>query len=379
MEQAVHFIKQNNERIISTWEQNVKKEIDVSSSTTSLILRNQLPYLIEDIAKIFEKYEDLDRVKDDENFDEIIKNSLDHGRHRASTSHYTVRQVLREYIVFHRTITDLLKENGAYTDEAATILKYVIETAMTNSADSFTQSLQDMREKVLGTLAHDLRNPLSAAYLAIDTLEYDNGEERFHKMKRLIKRSMKNSLHLVEGLLDSISIEAGEGMAMKFRETNLMEDIDWVYQEALEIYKNPIELVSKNKEIMGVFDGAAIRRALENLISNGVKYGADDSSITMTVIDKEQEVIIKVHNKGLPISEERQKEIFDFLKTKQEGNRQVKSWGMGLYLVKMVVEAHAGKVKLESSEEDGTTFEIVLGKSTNEVGATKARVSYPKF
>lgn len=378
-EKAVLFFRENNEKIISTWEKRVKKEIDVSHSTTSLILRNQLPYFIKDIAKIFDRYKDLAEIKDDEGFEEIIKDSSDHGRHRASAPNYTVKQVLNEYMVFHRTITDLLIEDEAYSKEVATVLKYIIETAMIHSADSFTQSLQDMREKVVGTLAHDLRNPLSAAYLAIDTLEYEHGQERFKKMKRLIRRSMKNSLSLVEGLLDAISIEAGEGMTIEFGETNLMEDIDWVYQEASEIYKNPIELVSEAKEIKGVFDGAAIRRVLENLISNGVKYGAEDSRITITVINKTEDVLIKVHNKGLPISKERQKEIFNFLETKKKENTQMKSWGMGLYLVKMVVEAHGGELNLQSNEEEGTIFEMVLGKYTNHVGATKAQVDISEF
>ena len=376
---AVFFFRENNEKIMSIWEKKVKKEIDVSDSTTSLLLRNQLPYFIKDIAKIFDRYKDLEEMQDDEGFEEIIQDSSDHGRHRASAPNYTVKQVLQEYMVFHRTITDLLIEDEAYSKEVATVLKYIIETAMIQSANSFTQSLQDMREKVVGTLAHDLRNPLSAAYLAIDTLEYEHGQERFRKMKRLIRRSVKNSLNLVEGLLDSISIEAGEGMTIVFEETNLMEDIDWVYQEASEIYKNPIELVSEAKEIKGVFDAAAIRRVLENLISNGVKYGAEDSRITITVVDKTQDVLIKVHNEGLPISKERQKEIFHFLETKKKENAQMKSWGMGLYLVKMVVEAHGGELNLQSSEEEGTTFEMILGKYTNEIGKSKTRVNIPEL
>lgn len=375
MKKAVLYIKENNEKIINTWEQKVIQEIEASRSTKSLVLRNQLPHVLEDIAEILDRYKDFEHVQKDEKFEEIISNSIDHGRHRASSSHYSIRQILQEYMIFHRTLTDLLREANAYTSEVGSLLMYTIETAMINSADSFTSSLQEMREKLVGTLAHDLRNPISAAYLAIDMMEYDNGPERFKRIKRLVKRSMNNSLKLIEGLLDAISVKAGQGITMQFKETDLLKDINWVYQEASEIYPNPIRLISEQKKVLGVFDGTAIRRVLENLVSNGVKYGAENSPITITVLDKDKEVIIRVHNEGFPIPKQRQNEIFSFLKTKQEGNRKnMKSWGMGLYLVKLVVEAHGGDVKFTSSKKSGTTFEMKMGKQRNKTGISKARV-----
>lgn len=374
MKEAALFIRENNEKIIGLWEENVIKEIEASRSTQSLVLRNQLPHVLDDIAHIMDRHKDIHQVEKDEKFEEILNNSTDHGRHRASSSQYSIKQILQEYMIFHRTLVSALKEANVYTEQVGTLLMYTIETAMINSAESFTNSLQEMREKLIGTLAHDLRSPLSTVYLAIDILEHDNGPESFTRIKRLIKRSMKNSLGLIEGLLDAISVKAGEGITMQFKETDIMEDINWVFQEASEIYSSPIRLVSEKKEIHGIFDGTAIRRVLENLISNGIKYGAPNSPISITVIDQEKDVLIQVHNEGPPIPEERQKEIFNFLKTKQPGDTNRKSWGMGLYLVKMVVEAHGGEVKLDSSRENGTTFEMKLGKQTNKTGVHKTRV-----
>ena len=186
MKKAVLYIRENTEDIINAWEQKVNEEIDVSRATSSLILRNQLSYVLKDIADVMDRYDDFEKVNQNEDFEEILPNSLDHGRHRASSSHYAVKQVLLEYLIFHRVLTNILQEQDAYTTEVGILLNFTVQTAMINSATSFTQSLQEMREKLIGTLAHDIRNPLSAIYLAVDMLKYENGPEKIEKVKNLI-------------------------------------------------------------------------------------------------------------------------------------------------------------------------------------------------
>jgi signal transduction histidine kinase len=375
MKEAARFIEHNNDKIIDTWEKNVNEEIEVAKGTSSLVLRNQLTHVLSDIMKIMDRYDNFEQVKKEEKFEEIINDSIDHGRHRASTSNYAIKQVLREYLVFHRTLAELLREADVYSNEVGNLLNYAVETAMIYSADSFSQSLQEMREKMVGTLAHDLRNPLSTAYLAIDLFDCENEPERANMLKKMAKRSMKHSLNLVESLLDAITVKAGEGITMHFTKTNLIKDIKWVYEESLEIYSNKIVLDIQKEEIVGIFDGAAIRRILENLVSNGVKYGEENSAVKISVQQKDEEVSIKVHNTGNPIPKEKQEEIFRFMSTRKGGNnRSMKSWGMGLYLVKIVAEAHGGKVNLLSNENEGTTFEILLNKAANKPGVFKTKL-----
>ncbi|WP_324720538.1 sensor histidine kinase [Salinimicrobium sp. HB62] len=375
MEKAANYIKENNEKIINIWEENVNSEIEVAKGTESLVLRNQLSHILNDIMKIMDRYDNFEQVKQGEKFEEIISNSMGHGRHRASTSNYAIKQILQEYMIFHRTLVELIRDAGAYNEEVGNILNYAVETAMIYSADSFSKSLQKMRERLVGTLAHDLRNPLATAYLAIDHIDCEDDPERVHYLKKMGKKSMKNSLQLIEGLLDAITVKAGEGITMHFTKTNLIEDIEWVYEESREIYSNKIILDVREKQIDGIFDGAAVRRILENLISNAVKYGEKKSPIRITVLDIGKEVAIKIHNTGNPIPKEKQEEVFKFMNTKDGGNQQsAKSWGMGLYLVRIVAEAHGGKVSLTSNEKEGTTFEVILRKDANEPGVHKTRL-----
>ncbi|MDN3593549.1 sensor histidine kinase [Zunongwangia endophytica] len=377
MKKASEILFSQNHQIIEEWEKRAKKEILASKNTEQLVLRNQLPHLLDGIADIMSRYKEFEHVKEDENYEEIINNSIDHGRHRATSSQYTVKHILEEYILFHRVITDVLRKNDCYTAEVGILLKYTLETAMLNSADSFNNSLQDMRQKLVGTLAHDMRNPISAALFAIDIMRYEHGEERFNKVKKMTERSLRKSIELMEGLLDAISVQAGDGITLNFDEIDLLKDIKWVRDEAQEVYDNKIELVAPDTEIKGVFDGTAIRRVLENLINNGVKYGSLDQPITVKVDEDESQVSLKVHNSGDSIPEEKQEKIFDFLNSSHdEKTGQHKSWGMGLTLVKIVAEAHGGNAKISSNEKDGTTFTITLEKFLNIPGRTTSKLNY---
>lgn len=375
MKNAAQYIRDHNEEIIEEWENTVKKEIEASRETNSLALRNQLPHVLSDIAEIMERYNDFEEVKNNEKFEEIINNSIDHGRHRASSSAYDVGQILQELIVFHRVITENLRQHNHYNIEVGILLKYTLETAMFNTAKSFSNSLQAMREKLTGTLAHDIKNPISAAYLGINSLSYEDGPERFEKIKKLTLRSLKHSMELIEGLLDSISLKAGDGITFNFEDTDLMTDVTWVFNEASEIYSNDITLETTQKVIRGVFDGTAIRRVLENLVTNAIKHGSKNTPVKIKVDQAGDLVNIRVYNEGKPIPEERQKDIFKFLNSADQEKGELKSWGMGLSLVKIVAEAHGGNVSVESNDE-GTSFIITLNKASNHPGKRKSKLSY---
>ena len=377
MKKAAQVLRENASQIMDQWESKVKTEIPASQKSSNLSLRNQLPHLLEDIASIMERYDGKFEIEEHENFGEVIANSLDHGRHRATSLNYTVEQVIREYILFHRVLTDVLFRNDVYHEEVGITLKYTIETAMLNSSVSFADSIQEMREKLVGTLAHDLRTPISAAYFSLDVISKEDEDKRFARLKSMGIESLKKSLELIEGLLDAISVQAGEGITMNFEEIDILEEIKWVYNEAGEIFACPIVFKSDVEKITGVFDGTAIRRIVENLVTNAVKYGYRDQPVSVLVHDDGEFVKVEVHNFGDPINEENQKTIFDFLKHGENSKiKSLPSWGMGLTLVKSVAKAHGGKVKLISNAQDGTVFQIYLKKNHNIPGKVKTEINY---
>lgn len=380
MQEAAGIIEANKKEILDEWVKAVREELKAPRETTDIVLRNHVPLLLDDIIKIMKSYDNFRITEEKNNFEGMLDRSIGHGRHRSSTSGYNVEQVLREYIILHRILTALFRENKSYSAEIADIVKYVIENSMLYSIAAFTRSIDEFRQKMLGILVHDLRNPISAAYLAIGALKQEDEAERFTKLKEMTKSNMDRSLQLIEDLLESVTnTSAGEGLTMEFAEKDLVRYVESVYDEASEIYTNEIILKCDKEMIMGIFDCTMIRKVLENIINNAVKYGARGTPVTISVEDSSAYVNIAVHNEGNPIPEEKQKEIFKFLTTSNgSGLKKLKSWGMGLTIVKAVARGHGGHLKLESSVAHGTTFSLVLGKYKNEPGKVKTSLNFLK-
>lgn len=375
MKEIARILRQSTQEIIDVWEERVRRTIMASQSTTKIALYDHLPLILEDLADLIEEFETLDDPYKDQRYQNIIDSSIEHGRHRATTPHYTLEGLVNEYIVFHWVITELLRERGVEHPQIFDLIKYSLETAILKSVDSFSQSIEDMQARLMGTLAHDIRNPLSTAKLAVEMLGMDIDQERREKLRNMSLSGINKALKLIEELLGTISVKAGEGMSFNFDRIDILKEVQGLYREAKEIYSVPLELECAADKIEGVFDPTTIRRSLENLITNAIKYGSRQQPITIRLADTGKDIELSVHNYGNPIPEEKQQNIFNFLKhgtTKTDGHPQ--SWGIGLTLVKMVAEAHGGSVKLDSNKMDGTTFTIILDKQANEPGKVKARV-----
>jgi signal transduction histidine kinase len=376
MKYAAQVLKNEKEKIVNTWIDRIREDVSATRVTSRIVLRDHVPHLLDDIVRVMERFENFDVVEEEMIYKEIFESSVEHGRHRATSQGYSLGQILREYILLDKVITAVLLESKAFSKEVGMVIKYSIENAMLYSGIAFTDYLQEMRQKLLALVAHDMRNPISAALFALKMMKHEDGPERFEKIKGMGVNSLSRSLDLIENLLDSITIEAGEGMVFTFSEQNLAEFITSVHQEATESYSNAIELRCEDKEITGVFDGTMVRRVLENFISNAVKYGRPDGTVIVSCKNLEETVEISVHNEGDPIPPERQQAIFDFLNTaKGESPQGLKSRGMGLSLVKAVAEAHSGELHVESNEAEGTTFSIRLHKYSNEPGRLRAAMN----
>jgi PAS domain S-box-containing protein len=249
------------------------------------------------------------------------------------------------------TITTLqninsLKEHEAHLQEAVENLR--IQRAL--------------REDFVSALSHDLRTPLTSARLGVQLLPRSaNDSVALEKRTEKIVGSIDRMDQMICDLLDANRIQAGEKIPLKIVRFDIVRMLHTTLESLSLVHRDSLEMTGSER-IIGEWSKNQLRRAMENLINNAVKYGSADHPITVrTELVGEDQISISVHNFGKAITPEEQVTLFEQFKRSKSAQASCKQgWGVGLTLVRGIVEAHGGKITVQSTEALGTTFTLLL-------------------
>lgn len=234
------------------------------------------------------------------------------------------------------------------------------------------ESERELREGFVSLLTHDLRTPLATAKMAAQLILRQNDDlKAINSLAERIASSVTRADQMISNLLDANRIRAGEILTVDFEKFDLVALIQNILQE-LKIVHGDRFLLTSPKEVFGYWDRKEIQRVLENLLSNAIKYGDPKAPITLALEQNNLSVFFAVQNFGDVISAEDQKSIFtQFRRTKTAQAKNKKGWGIGLTLVKGVIEAHGGRVEVKSDVDSGTVFTVRLPKDARNLKTDK--------
>lgn len=242
------------------------------------------------------------------------------------------------------------KATALLSDEVASHLK--TKTALTT------------RDQFLAIVSHDLRNPIGTVFSCADMLLGDffskgTNSENKHWLE-LIRRNAATALRLIEDLLDIERIAQGK-LTLRFAQANVSQLI----RESIENFVNiasakNILLRASNVENVGlaVFDRDRIVQVLSNLIGNALKFTPEGGSVFLNAYNEADRVLISVRDTGPGIEPEQKKSIFE--RFAQLNSTDRKGLGLGLYISKMLIEAHQGQIWAQSDLGKGSTFWISI-------------------
>jgi signal transduction histidine kinase len=218
-----------------------------------------------------------------------------------------------------------------------------------------------LRERFVSMLAHDLRGPLAAARLTADLLAMEPAslDERRDLALR-IARNIDRVDRMIHDLLDANRIRAGEPLPLRLDQCDLVALAEQIADEARALHGDRF-VVESTAAVRGIWSQEELHRAIWNLVTNAVKYGAPKQPITIAVTRHDGIARVSVHNTGAPIPSGEQQHIFDpYARAATADASGRVGWGLGLAVVRGVADAHGGHVSLVSDHESGTTFTIEL-------------------
>jgi len=221
------------------------------------------------------------------------------------------------------------------------------------------------REDFVSRLTHDLRTPLLAADRMLDIMQQGILGGLTNSMQDAITtmiRSNQNLLTMVNTLLEVYRHDAG-AKNLYFEVVNIQQQIKEVVAELRPlVIGKPITLDYEIPESLPLIlgDRLELHRVFTNLVGNAIKF-TDTGSINITAQLTSGYINIAVQDTGVGISPEYQKQLFNRFRT---GNHRAAGSGLGLHLCKRIIDAHQGKITLQSKLGEGSTFTVSLPLST---------------
>ena len=290
----------------------------------------------------------------------------DMGRSRAE------RQAERdERLRVERGITDEAIQAERFRADAATARERAHYQASANSSSELLSQEQERhqatraalttREELLAIVSHDLRNPLHHILIGAQNLLEE--PEDIEEIASSINRSAGEMLRLIEDLLDVERIAVGK-LTLHYEE----HDVSEIIKEAVEEFKGDaaskeITLSAKPKDVCGyvVCDRSRVMQVLSNLIGNAIKFTPAKGQVCVSCQrtgPEGKEVQVSVSDTGEGIAPEKINTIFE--RFSQIHNQDRRGIGLGLYIAKMMVEEHPGRIWVESKLGEGSTFHFTL-------------------
>jgi signal transduction histidine kinase len=226
------------------------------------------------------------------------------------------------------------------------------------------ERLNDEKNRFLGMAAHDLRNPLHAilSYSAFLIDEFPGfSEEERREFTAEIHAASRFMAALVDDLLDVAKIEAGQ-LQLEYDPLNLLQLVQHnVNRNRLLAARKQINISLQAEQVPSVVaDGAKLEQVLNNLIGNAVKFSPPGSQVEVRIKHQPPHFLLEVADQGIGMTPEDQEKLFKPFQRGQKGTQGEKSTGLGMVIVKRIIEGHGGKIGVSSTPGQGTTISLSI-------------------
>ncbi|HYO71661.1 MAG TPA: ATP-binding protein, partial [Archangium sp.] len=216
--------------------------------------------------------------------------------------------------------------------------------------------------QLIGIVSHDLRNPLGAITLGATALLQRGGlEERQAKNVVRIHSSAERAIRLIRDLLDFTQARLGGGIPVSRQPMELHGVTRQVVDEVRMAHPERHIDVETRGDGRGHWDADRLAQVLTNLLSNALSYSPPGTPVKVRTRGEDGAVVLEVWNAGEPIPPEQLPRLFEPLERGAgQKDRAGRSIGLGLFIVRNIVEAHGGTITVRSGEAEGTAFTVRL-------------------
>lgn len=368
------FIVLHVDRIVDEWEDFARTLKPAADSMNSVELRDHAKSILlaaaQDMNTAQSKSEQIAKARgqDMNTTPSLDEAAASHGELRHEVG-FDLVQMTSEFRHLRASVIRLWGDSLStpQLDDFQDVMRFneAIDEALAESTAAYADQVNRSRDIFLAILGHDLRAPLQAVGMSAEML--GRSAERDEKSRYYITQIRNSTRHMgtmVADLLEFVKTRLGAGLPVERRRMDLAVACREAIEEACVGLSGSLPILEIEGETHGNWDSARISQLLQNLIGNALQHGARGGNIAVRVMGLEDTVELVVHNDGPPIAEDAIGTIFDPLVRSINENADAfgpsTSLGLGLFIVKEVVNAHGGSITVTSNVNDGTRFSVVL-------------------
>lgn len=229
----------------------------------------------------------------------------------------------------------------------------------------------DKKNSILQILSHDLLGPLGNIDLSTSMLLDDekfNSDATSTELIYLIERNSKKSVAMIRDLINDEFLQSS-GASLQKQRVDLVDKIriviDQLQQSPLFLTQQRFNLITSSGSLFVRIDESKFMQAISNLLSNALKFTPHTGNIDITIEDLGKKILLKVQDNGIGIPADLQPYLFDkFTRARRPGINGEPTIGLGMSIIKTIIEWHNGRIWFDSEEGKGSTFYIEIPKET---------------
>jgi signal transduction histidine kinase len=368
------FIRENSPAIVKEWIEFARTVSPASDNMSKLALKDHivdiLGFIADDLESAQTPRQQFDKSRGKGPHDSPFSESAAeiHAALRLADG-FDIDQMVSEYRALRASVIKqwmMHRQELAYTDvEDLTRFNEAIDQAVTESVARYTETINNSRNLFLGVLGHDLRNPLSAVSMGAQWIERSGitGPKQAQVVSE-IRIAAGRATKILNDLLDLTRSSFGTVIPVTKAKIDISVVCQEIAGELRAIHADRRFDVTQEGDAVGSWDRARLGQVLSNLMGNAITYGDVSSPVTVMVAGIDPDTVtVTVLNLGSPIPPEKQKVIFQSWMRGQEvknSSEHSTHLGLGLYIAKLIAEAHGGDISVISAKQTGTTFVLRL-------------------
>lgn len=348
----VAFLKNRREAVLHAWR--------IAAGLPAAIAALPEPDRIDALPELYDEL--CDALCEDDLTPERLDRAREHADHRRESG-VSVSDVIVEFTRLREVILEQL--DGHYSscgrDERAA-LHIAIDCALVASTNANLRASLDFRGAILGIVSHDLRSPLNTIVLGTAALlrRSDLPPAAAGVIARVASAGRRAS-RLVNNVLDFARTRYGGRLELAREDVDLIELTRSIVEELrIGAPDRPIRFDAPAAPVRGRWDPDQLGQAIANLVGNAVQHG-DSGVVTVRLVDVVERCELSVHNYGPAIPEDSLDRLFE--PYWKEEAAPTEGAGLGLYITRLIAQAHGGDVLVESSDMRGTTFTMALPRA----------------